>query len=51
MPVIVLDVKCGAGRAVADRVLTGELAAAEVTVVIKLSAEAPIKSSMRFVFI
>jgi hypothetical protein len=48
---MVLDVKCGPGRAVADRVLIGELAAAEVTVVIKLSAEAPIKSRTRFVFI
>ena len=51
-PVIVLDVKRGAGRAVADRVIIGELAvAADVTVVVKLSAAAPINGSMRFVFI
>ena len=41
MPVIVLDVKRGAGRAVADRVIIGELAvAAEAAVVVKLSAAA-----------
>ena len=52
MPVIVLDVKRGAGRAVADRVIIGELAvAADVLVVVKLSAAAPISGSMRFVFI
>jgi hypothetical protein len=52
MPVIVRDVKPGAGRAVADRVIIGELVvAAAVTVVIKLSAAAPISGSMRFVFI
>src|SRR5439155_3422590 len=39
--VIVLDVKRGAGRAAADRVIIGELAvAADVTVVVKLSAAA-----------
>lgn len=52
MPVIVLDAKCGAGRASADRVIIGDLAAAgDVTVIVKLSAVAPIKISMRFVFI
>src|SRR5438876_9055065 len=41
VPVIVLDVKRGAGRAAADRVIIGELAvAADVTVVVKLSAAA-----------
>jgi hypothetical protein len=52
VPVIVLDAKCGAGRAVADRVIILELGvAADVTVIVKLSAVAPIKISMRFVFI
>jgi hypothetical protein len=52
VPVIVLDVKRGAGRGVADRVIIGELAvAADVTVVVKLKAAAPINRSMRFVFI
>jgi hypothetical protein len=41
-----------AGRAAADRVIIGELCvAADVAVVVKLSAATPIKSSMRFVFI
>ena len=41
MPVIVLDVKRGAGRAVADRVIIGEVAvAAEAAVVVMLSAAA-----------
>ena len=52
MPVIVLDVKRGAGRAAVDRVIIGDLAAAaDVTVIIKPSAAAAIKISMRFVFI
>ena len=52
MPVIVLDAKCGAGRAAADRVIIGELAApADVMVMAKLSAAVPIKISRRFVFI
>ena len=47
-----MDVKRGAGRAAADRVIIGELAvAADVTVVVKLSAAAPISGSMHFVFI
>jgi hypothetical protein len=52
MPVTVRDIKRGAGRAVADRVIIGDLAvAADVTVVAKASAAAPISDSMRFVFI
>lgn len=51
MPVIVLDVTGGAGRAVVDRVIIGEVVAADVTVVLKVSAAAPINRNMRFVFI
>ena len=53
MPVIVRDVKRGAGRAAADRVIIGELAAAADIrpVVIKPSAAAAISGSMRCVFI
>ena len=41
MPVIALDVKRGAGRAAADRIIIRELAvAADVAVVVKLSAAA-----------
>ena len=51
MPVIVLDVTGGAGRAVVDRVIIGEVVAADVTVLLKVSAAAPINRNMRFVFI
>ena len=51
MPVIVLNVTGGAGRAVVDRVIIGEVVAADVTVVLKVSAAAPINRNMRFVFI
>jgi hypothetical protein len=49
---MVLDVKRGAGRAIADRAIIGAVAlAADVTVVLKLSAVAQTKNSMRFIFI
>lgn len=51
MPVIVFGVKRGAGRAVVDRVIIGEVVAADVTLVLKVSAAAPINRNMRFVFI
>ena len=51
MPVIVLDVKRGVGRAMADRVIVEPAVAADVTVVVKLSAAAPISGSMSVVFI
>ena len=41
-----------AGRVIVERVIIGDLAvAADATVVLKLSAAAPISGSMRFVFI
>jgi hypothetical protein len=40
VPVMVLDVKRGAGRVIVDRVIVGEVVAADVTVVVKLSAAA-----------
>ena len=52
MPVMVLDVKRGAGRAIADRAIVGAVAlAADLTVVPKLSAAPQAKNSMRFIFI
>jgi hypothetical protein len=49
---MVLDVKRGAGRVIVDRAITGAiLVAADVTVVLKLSAAAQAKNSMRFIFI
>lgn len=53
MPVIALEVKRGAGRAAADRVIIGDLAVeADVTVVVvRLSAATAIIDSIRFVFI
>lgn len=51
MPVIVLDVKRGAGRAMADRVIVEPAVAADATVVVKLNAAAPISGSMSFIFI
>ena len=50
MPLIVLDVKRGAGRAMADRVIIGEVAvAAEAAVVVMLSAAAQANKT-NFVF-
>jgi hypothetical protein len=50
MPVIVLDVKRGAGRAAADRVIIGKAApAAEAAVVIKLSTATEVNKTS-FVF-
>jgi hypothetical protein len=52
VPVMVLDVKRGAGRVIVDRAIIGAVAvAAEATVVAKLSAAAQAKNSMRFIFI
>ena len=52
MPVMVLDVKRDAGRVIVDRAIIGAVAAAaEATVVAKLSAAAQAKNTMRFIFI
>jgi len=49
---MVLGANRGAGRVIADRVIIGEgCMAADAGVALKLSAAAPIKKSMRFVFI
>lgn len=50
--VMVLGAKRDAGRVLADRVIICDACvAADVWVVVKLSAAAPIKRNMRFVFI
>ena len=52
MPVMVLDVKRGAGCVIVDRAIIGAVAAAaEATVVAKLSAATQAKNTMRFIFI
>ena len=52
MPVMVLGAKRGADRIIAGRVIIGEeCMAADATVAVKLSVAAPVKKSMRFVFI
>jgi hypothetical protein len=49
---MLLGANRGAGRVIAGRVIIGEeCVAADATVALKLSAAAPIKKSMRFVFI
>lgn len=48
---MVLGAKRGAGRAIAGVVICEACVAADAGVVVKLSAAAPIKRNMRFVFI
>jgi len=49
---MVLDVKRDAGRAIVDRVIIGDAAvAADASGIANVSAVAPIKRNIRFVFI